>query len=162
MHENADQENTLALLKGIAAASGLCVGVGYYTFKAAFRYCHGSMSLELWQANNLHRVGFPYWLFLCLDLAVHVWGVVYTAYKWGEISRLWRSHHIHHSPSLVSGAVQVEQYTIPKVHKVYGFKEMPTLEFRRVVPQKRLHWEAACISLVAPLLRTRVSKQVSS
>lgn len=129
LHETVEQ-NALALLKGVAAASGLCVGVGYYTFKAAFRYCHGSMSTELWQANNLHRVGFPYWLFLCLDLAVHVLGVVYTAYRWGAnitplavlitfvIHRLW---------SLVHSTGRTVYYT--EVHTVYGFKEMPSWSF---------------------------------
>ena len=129
VHENADQ-NALALLKGIAAASGLCVGVGYYTFKAAFRYCHGSMSLELWQANNLHRIGFPYWLFLCLDVAVHVWGVVYTAYKWGRNITplaLLITFIIHRLWSLVHSSGRTVYYT--EVHKVYGFKEMPLWSF---------------------------------
>ena len=128
LHENAEQ-NAMMLLKGVAACSGLCVGIGYYTFKAAFRYCHGSMSTELWQANNLNHA-IPYWLFMCLDLAVHVFGVVYTAHRWGKyitplavlitfiLHRLW---------SLVHSTGTTVYYT--EVHKVYGFKEMPGWSF---------------------------------
>ena len=124
------ESNALALFKGVSCASGLCVGFGYYTFKIAFRYVQGSMSRQLYENNNLENV-IPFPVFMCIDMGVHVAGVLAVTYYWWQYVTplaILCAFMFHRMWSYVHSTGKTMFYT--EVEKVYGFrKQMPTWSF---------------------------------
>ena len=124
------QTTALALLRGVCTVSGLCVGIGYYTFKVCFRHVQGSMSKQLFYHNNMDEF-MSYPVFLFFDIATHVGVVSTVAYFW------WK--HVTPASTILSFLVhRLWSWTYSRgsttfytdVHLVYGFrKKMPMWSF---------------------------------
>lgn len=122
-------EIALTLLRGVSCVTGLCVGIGYYTFKICFRMVEGSMSRQLYEAHDVGR-HCSYEVFLMLDILTHVGAVCAIAWAWAR--------HITPAAAIISFMFHRlwswtfstgRQLFFTRVHEVYGFAPMPKWTF---------------------------------
>jgi len=72
----------LNMLRGMCAASALCVGIGYYGFAISFSYVQKPILIR--QLHWKHKHWLPYRVYFILDAAIHVGATSTQFYTWSQ------------------------------------------------------------------------------